>query len=164
MSRKSLLLGFVALGLAVAFGIYFLTRTRPVTVAELQGEWVQDPDYLQNAGADLDAQKREVDEWENYQFAFHGTHLTGWRLVFDSASRDGLGWAQGKGVSFESDYTLAKVKGATKLTFIDYSKAARDAQLVWEQDKLFVHLGDRALRLIRRPADQLRVRNLIAVP
>jgi|GEM_PF-6228229 len=160
------LIGFVTFGVALAFAIYFVQRTRPVTVAELQGEWVQDPEYLQNAGADLDAQKREVEEWENYQFAFHGNHLTAWRLVFDGAPRDSAGWAQGRGISFESDYTLQRVKGAVRMDFTDQAKAPAAARLVWEnnKDKLVVRINDRAFRLIKGQADQLRARKLIAAP
>jgi hypothetical protein len=153
----------LALGGAGALWFFF-GRTRPVTAQDLQGEWVQDPEFLQNAGADLDAQKRELEHFENYQFAFQGARLTGWCLVFDDGQRDGTGWAQGKGVSFVSDFALAPGKGATLLKFTDHTKAAREAQLAWERDKLNVSLGERKLRLMKKTADQLRARNLIAAP
>lgn len=152
----------VAAAIAGLVLFLWLGRTRPVTAQDLQGEWVQDPDFIQHAGSDLDAQKREVDEWENYQFAFSGAKLTGWRLIFDDGKRDGVGWAQGKGVSFESDFALSPAKDATLLKFTDHAKTAREASVAWEGDKLSVALGDRKFRLVKKQADQLRARNLVA--
>jgi hypothetical protein len=137
---------------------------RPLTVAELKGEWVQDPDFLQNAGEDLEAQKREIDGWENYEFAFADTRLTGWQLVHDEASRDASGWSQGKGMHFESDYTLAPAAKEVTLSFTDAEKAARQAKLAWDGDKLAVTIGDRKFRLKRAAAENLRTRKLVALP
>ncbi len=164
MSKSSMRVVISGVAAAVLGLVLFLWlgRTRPVTAQDLQGEWVQDPDFIQHAGADLDAQKREVDEWENYQFAFSGAKLTGWRLIFDDSKRDGLGWAQGRGVSFESDFALSPVKGGSMLKFSDHAKTAREAGLAWEGEKLTVALGERKFRLVRKEADQLRARNLVA--
>jgi hypothetical protein len=166
MPRRILLLAGLALALLVAGVWAFVAlRTRPVTAEQLAGEWVQDPDFVQNGGGDLDAQKREIDHWENYEFAFRGQRLSGFRLVFDESKRDDAGWAQpGQGAHFESDFTLGPGQKATLLKFTDQTKTAREGRLAWDGDKVRVTLGDREFRLRRGPAENLRLRKLIAAP
>lgn len=158
------LAAFVALiGLLLA-GCEKVVQSRPLTAAELQGEWVQDPDFLQHAGADLEAQKREIDQWENYEFVFNGQRLTAWRMVHDEATRDAAGWSQGKGAHFESDYSMAPADKAVTLTFTDNAKAQQQAVIGWDGEHIAVSLGERKFRLKRAPADNLRARKLVAIP
>lgn len=168
MPRRTILL-LAALAVfataATALAIFLATRIRPVTAADLAGEWVQDPGFLQNT-TDLDAQKREIDHWENYEFAFQGSRLTAWRLVFDDAKRDDAGWAQpGQGAHFDSDYTLASGAKTTLLKFTDETRTPREAKLAREDaGKLTVTLDGRTFRLQKAPAENLRTRKLIAAP
>ena len=140
---------------------FFLTRAKPITVEFLQGEWVQDPDFLQHAGEELDAQKAEVDHWENYEFVFNGPRLTGWRMTFDDGAKGMTGWAEGRGVSFESDFTLAPVEKATALRFTDHKKAPAELRLSREGENIAVTYGDRKLRLAKGKASNLRARKII---
>jgi hypothetical protein len=166
MSRTATRLLVTLATAAIAFGAYFVvvkSRVRKLTARELQGEWVQDRDFIQHAD-DLDAQRREVETWEDYEFAFAGTKLTGWRLVYSGTERDPNGWAKGTGVPFESEFTLANERDATVLRFTDHAKADCAAQVMWEGDKLAVTLGDRKFRLVKQPAEKLRIRKLVAGP
>jgi hypothetical protein len=155
-----------SLGLAVLVASVWalVQRTRPVTAEQLAGEWVQDPDFLQNVG-DLDAQKREIDRWENYEFAFRGQRVSGWHLVFEDAKRDDAGWAlPGQGAHFESDFALGPAPKATLLKFTDQTKTAREARLAWDGDMVRVTMGAREFRLRRGTAENLRTRKLISAP
>lgn len=134
---------------------FFLIRIPPVTVEFLQGEWIQDPEFLQHAGQDLDAQKREIDLWENYEFLFKGQHLSGWRLTFDGGAKNMSGWAEGQGITFESEYTLAPAKKGTLLRFTDHTKAPAEARLSREGEKIALALGDRSLRLMKSPTTRV---------
>lgn len=158
MRKAGLLLAVIFAALAAWF---FLVRVKPVTVEFLQGEWVQDPNFLQHAGDKLDAQKAEIDHWENYEFAFTGTHLTVWRMTFDDGAKNMGGWAEGKGVSFESDYTLTPADKAIALRFTDHAKAATELHLAREAENIAVTLGDRKLRLVKSSASNLRARKII---
>jgi hypothetical protein len=164
MTRLRIISAAAVLAVLAGLAAWWLTRTRPVTTQDLQGEWVQDPEFLQNPGEDLVSQRKEVEQYENYQFAFSGSKLTGYRMIHDEGKTDSLGWSVGKGVSFESDYALAPARNATLLKFQDHTKAAREAQLAWEKDKLTVALGERKFRLMKGKAEQLRARKLIAAP
>jgi hypothetical protein len=163
MKAKARLLG-PAIAALLAAGIacwYFFIRIPPVTAEYLQGEWVQDPDFLQHAGENLDAQRAEVDQWENYEFAFQGSRLTAWRNVFDDGKKDMAGWAKGRGTSFSSEFTLAPAKNATVLRYTDHTPAPAEAMLARDKEKIAVSIGDRKFRLIKAPADNLRARNLL---
>lgn len=150
-------------GLAIAAiaAWFFLVRVKPVTVEFLQGEWIQDPEFLQHAGAELDAQKAEIDHWENYEFVFNGQHLTGWRMTFDDGAKGMTGWAEGKGVSFDSDFTLDPSDKAIALRFTDHKKAPAELRLSREGENIAVTYGDRKLRLAKRKASNLRARGII---
>lgn len=164
MPRSRLIATVVVLLALTGAATWWFTRTRPVTAEDLQGEWVQDPDFVQHVGSDLEAQRKELEHYEDYQFAFRGAKLTGYRLIHDGTKTDSVGWSIGQSVTFESDFTLAPAKAATLLKFQDHTKSPREAQLAWEKDKLTVSLGDRKFRLVKSPADQLRSRKLIAAP
>ena len=135
---------------------FFAFRVPPITEEFLQGEWVQDPDFLQHAGQDLDAQKKEIDMWENYEFAFVGRHLSGWRIMFVESAKNMGGWMEGKGVEFESDYTLASANKAVSLRFTDHTQMPAELQLAREGDKIAVAAGERKMRLIKGIAANLR--------
>ena len=134
---------------------FFLVRIPPVTAEFLQGEWIQDPEFLQHAGQDLEALKREIDLWENYEFLFKGQHLSGWRLTFDDGAKNMSGWAEGRGIAFESEFTLAPAKKATLLRFTDHTKASAEAHLSREGEKVALALGDRRLRLMKSPTTRV---------
>lgn len=157
--KKPAMVAVVAWTGAIAVWFFFV-RVPPVTAEFLQGEWVQDPNFLQHAGGNLDAQKSEIDHWENYEFLFKGQRLTGWRNVFDGA-KNMTGWAEGRGVSFESDYTLAPASKTTLLRFSDHAKAAAEAQIARDRQGVLMTLGDRRLRLVKSPAPNLRAREII---
>ena len=159
MRKAGLLIAVIFAALAAWF---FLVRVKPVTVEFLQGEWVQDPDFLQHAGAELDAQKAEIDHWENYEFAFTGQRLTGWRMTYDDGSKNMNGWAEGKGVSFASDFTLAPADKAIALRFTDHAKAPAELRLIREGERIAVTLGERKLRLLKSNASNLRARKAIS--
>ena len=157
MTPKARNLGLLSAAILVA-GVavwFFLIRIPPVTAEFLQGEWIQDPEFLQHAGQDLDAQKREIDLWENYEFLFKGQHLSGWRLTFDDGAKNMSGWAEGHGVAFESDFTLAPAKKATLLRFTDHTNAPAEAHLSREGEKVALVLGDRRLRLMKSPTTRV---------
>lgn len=163
MSAKIRNIGLSSAAL-IAFAVaawYFFVRIPPVTVEYLQGEWVQDPDFLQHAGEDLDAQKREVDLWENYEFSFKDTHLQGWRMVFDDGAKNMSGWAEGRGTVFESDYTLTPAGKVVIARFTDHKKSPVEAALAREGTKIAVSIGDRRFRLMKAPATNLRARNIL---
>ncbi len=146
-----------SVAIMAALGVWFFAfRIPPITEEFLQGEWVQDPDFLQHAGQDLDAQKNEIDRWENYEFAFAGKHLSGWRILFAESAKNMGGWTEGKGVEFESDYTLAAVNKAVSLRFTDHTQAPAELRLAREGDKIAVAAGERKLRLIKGIAANLR--------
>jgi hypothetical protein len=161
MVRKSLIGGLCTAAL-VAGGAawFFMVRIPPVTAEFLQGEWVQDPSFIQHAGENLDAQKAEIDHWENYEFVFKGARLTGWRNVFDGAKAMN-GWADGRGVSFESEYSLAPGDKATLLRFTDHAKAPAELRMNREGANVTVSIGDRRFRLTKGTAANLRARNLV---
>ena len=149
MARKGLIGGLCAAALvAGSVAWFFIVRIPPVTSEFLEGEWVQD------------AQKAEIDHWENYEFVFKGARLTGWRNVFDGGKAMN-GWADGRGVAFESDYTLAPSDKATLMRFTDHSKAAAEARVIREGANISVLIGDRRFRLVKGSAANLRTRNLV---
>lgn len=157
MTLKARNLGLLSAVIAMA-GVtvwFFLVRIPPVTAEFLQGEWIQDPEFLQHAGQDLEAQKREIDLWENYEFLFKGQHLSGWRLTFDDGAKNMSGWAEGRGIAFESEFTLAPAKKATLLRFTDHTKAPAEAHLSREGEKVALVLGDRRLRLMKSPTTRV---------
>ena len=161
MARKGLIGGLCAAALvAGSVAWFFIVRIPPVTSEFLEGEWVQDPTFIQHAGDNLDAQKAEIDHWENYEFVFKGARLTGWRNVFDGGKAMN-GWADGRGVAFESDYTLAPSDKATLMRFTDHSKAAAEARVIREGANISVVIGDRRFRLVKGSAANLRTRNLV---
>lgn len=150
-----------ALALLAAVGWFFFVRVPLVTVEFLQGEWVQDPDFLQHAGADLDAQKAEIDLWENYELAFKGKQLTGWRNVYDDGAKNMSGWAEGRGAAFQSDFELASERKAMLIKFTDHAKAPVEATLVRDGAKITVSISNRKLRMMRGPAANLRARSML---
>lgn len=165
MSLKSIRPIVVCAALILVLGaavLFWFSHAKPVRAEDLEGEWVQDPDFLQFAGSDLDSQKREIDRWENYEFAFRGQNMTAWHLLYDESRKDFAGWAQGEGTYFHSEFTLGLTKGGTLLKFTDQQKLAREARLTWEGPKLAVAMGDRKFRLMKQPAPNLRTRGLIA--
>ena len=150
-----------AVGVAVIAAVLSLFRVKPITAEFLQGEWIQDPEFLQHAGAELDAQKAEIDHWENYEFVFNGQRLTGWRMTFDDGTKGMTGWAEGKGVSFESEFTLTPADKTTALRFTDHKKAPTELRLSRDGKNLAVTCGERKLRLAKSKAANLRARGLI---
>jgi hypothetical protein len=159
-ARKLGLAAATLIVLAVA-GWFLFVRVPLLTVEFLQGEWVQDPDFLQHAGEDLDAQKAEIDHWENYELVFKGKQLTGWRNIFEDGTKNMSGWAEGRGASFQSDFELASGKKAMQLRFTDHAKAPAEATLVRDGAKIVVSIGDRKLRIMKGAASNLRARSLL---
>lgn len=162
VNARRLGLASAALVILAAVGWFFFVRVPLVTAEFLQGEWVQDPDFLQHAGEDLDAQKAEIDHWENYELVFKGKQVTGWRNVFEDGTKSMSGWAEGRGTSFQSDFELAKAKSAMLLRFTDHAKAPVEATLVREGAKIAMSIGDRKLRLMKGTAANLKARSLLS--
>ena len=78
-----------------------------------------------------------------------------WLLMNPITAKNMSGWAEGRGIAFESDFTLAPADKATLLRFTDHAKAPAEARLSREGEKLALTLGDRRLRLMKSPTTRV---------